>query len=45
MKAINVNGRITIYDKVPDRFKSTSGLHLNARSMSEEELKEVGMFD
>lgn len=45
MKAINVNGRITIYDKVPDRFKSTSGLHLNARSMSEQELKEVGMFD
>lgn len=45
MKAINVNGRITIYDKVPHRFKSTSGLHLNARSMSDEELKKAGMFD
>ena len=45
MKAINRNGKITIYQGVPNSFTSSLGAHLNAPNMSDEELKNVGLFD
>ena len=40
MKAINKNGKITIYQGVPQSFTSSQGVHLNAPNMTEEALKE-----
>ena len=45
MKAINRNGKITIYQGVPNSFTSSVGVHMNAPKMSSEELKNVGLFD
>ena len=45
MKAINRNGKITIYQGVPNSFTSSAGTHMNAPKMSDEELKNVGLFD
>ena len=45
MKAINRNGKITIYQGVPNSFTSTVGVHMNAPKMSNEELKNIGLFD
>ena len=45
MKAINNNGKITIYQGVPQSFTSSQGVHLNAPNMSEQALKEAGLFD
>jgi len=45
MKAINRNGKITIYQGVPNSFTSSAGVHMNAPKMSSEELKNVGLFD
>ena len=45
MKAINKNGKITIYQGVPQSFTSSQGVHLNAPNMSEQALKEAGLFD
>ena len=45
MKAINKNGKITIYQGVPQSFTSSQGVHLNAPNMSEEALKNAGLFD
>ena len=45
MKAINKNGIITIYQGVPQSFTSSQGAHLNAPNMSNEELKNAGLFD
>ena len=45
MKAINKNGKITIYQGVPQSFTSSQGVHLNAPNMSEQALKDAGMFD
>tara|TARA_Y100001937_G_C7098334_1_gene321240 strand:- start:504 stop:983 length:480 start_codon:yes stop_codon:yes gene_type:complete len=45
MKAINNNGKITIYPEVPQSFTSSQGVHLNAPNMSEQALKEAGLFD
>jgi len=45
MKAINRNGKITIYQGVPNSFTSSAGTHMNASKMSDEELKNVGLFD
>ena len=45
MKAINRNGKITIYQGVPNSFTSSAGTHMNAPKMSNEELKNVGLFD
>ena len=45
MKAINRNGKITIYQGVPNSFTSSAGVHMNAPKMSNEELKNVGLFD
>ena len=45
MKAVNNNGKIKVYASVPDSFQSSTGVHMNAPKMSEEELKNAGMFD
>jgi len=45
MKAINKNGKIIIYQGVPQSFTSSQGVHLNAPNMSEQALKEAGLFD
>tara|TARA_A100001515_G_scaffold116003_1_gene97677 strand:- start:201 stop:680 length:480 start_codon:yes stop_codon:yes gene_type:complete len=45
MKAINNNGKITVYSGVPQSFTSSQGVHLNAPNMTEEELKNAGLFD
>ena len=45
MKAINKNGKITIYQGVPQSFTSSLGVHLNAPNMSEQALKDAGLFD
>jgi len=45
MKAINKNGKITIYQGVPQSFASSQGVHLNAPNMSEQALKDAGLFD
>lgn len=45
MKAINKNGKITIYQGVPQSFTSSQGVHLNAPNMTEEALKNAGLFD
>jgi hypothetical protein len=45
MKAINNNGKITVYSGVPQSFTSSLGAHLNAPNMTEEELKNAGLFD
>ena len=45
MKAINKNGKIIIYQGVPQSFTSSQGIHLNAPNMTEEALKDAGLFD
>jgi len=45
MKAINKNGKITVYSGVPQSFTSSQGVHLNAPNMSEQALKDAGLFD
>lgn len=45
MKAVNNNGIITTYPDVPQQFKSSTGLHLNARGMTADELTNAGLFD
>ena len=45
MKAINKNGKITIYQGVPQSFTSSQGVHLNAPNMSQKALEEAGLFD
>jgi len=45
MKAINKNGKMTIYQGVPQSFTSSQGVHLNAPNMSEQALKDAGLFD
>ena len=45
MKAVNNNGKIKVYASVPDSYQSSTGVHMNAPKMTEEELKNAGMFD
>lgn len=45
MKAVNNNGIITTYPDVPVKFKSSTGYHLNARSMTADQLRDAGLFD
>ena len=45
MKAINNNGKITVYSGVPQSFTSSQGVHLNAPNMTEQALKDAGLFD
>ena len=45
MKAVNNAGEITFYQSVPNSFRSSTGLHLNVKDWSEEEMKDNGLFD
>ena len=45
MKAVNNNGIITTFPDVPKQFRSSTGYHLNARSMTADELRDAGLFD
>ena len=45
MKAVNNNGIITTYPDVPNKFRSSTGYHLNAKSMTADELRNAGLFD
>ncbi len=45
MKAVNNNGIITTYPDVPNKFRSSTGFHLNARSMTADQLRDAGLFD
>ena len=45
MKAVNNNGIITTYPDVPAKFRSSTGYHLNARSMTADQLRDAGLFD
>ena len=45
MKAVNNNGVITTYPDVPNKFRSSTGYHLNARGMTADELRNAGLFD
>lgn len=45
MKAVNINGKITIHASVPETLVSSTGTHLNARAMSNADLRNAGLFD
>ena len=45
MKAINNQGTITVYQTVPSTLKTPTGTILNAPALSNQELKEIGLFD
>ena len=45
MKAVNINGKITIHSSVPETLVSSTGTHLNARAMSNADLRNAGLFD
>ena len=45
MKAVNINGIITVYNSVPSVLKTSTGSYLNAPAMSDEALKDAGCFD
>ena len=45
MKAVNINGKITIHPSVPETLVSSTGTHLNARAMSDADLRNAGLFD
>jgi hypothetical protein len=45
MKAVNNNGIITTFPDIPKQFRSSTGYHLNARSMTADELRSAGLFD
>jgi hypothetical protein len=45
MKAVNNAGVITFYQSVPNSFRSSTGLHLNVKGWSNNEMKDNGLFD
>ena len=45
MKAVNINGIITVYQSVPNVLKTSTGTYLNASAMSDEALLNAGCFD
>ena len=45
MKAINNQGIITIHQSVPHTLQTPTGTIMNAPALSDEELKEKGLFD
>ena len=45
MKAVNINGIITVYQSVPNVLKTSTGTYLNASAMSDEDLISAGCFD
>jgi len=45
MKAVNNAGEITFYQSVPNSFRSSTGLHLNVKGWSDQDMKDNGLFD
>jgi len=45
MKAVNNAGEITFYQSVPNSFRSSTGLHLNVKNWSDQDMKDNGLFD
>tara|TARA_B100001093_G_C26721220_1_gene967917 strand:- start:228 stop:707 length:480 start_codon:yes stop_codon:yes gene_type:complete len=45
MKAVNNAGVITFYQSVPNSFRSSTGLHLNVKEWSEDEMENNGLFN
>ena len=45
MKAVNNAGVITFYQSVPNSFRSSTGLHLNVKGWSDQDMKDNGLFD
>ena len=45
MKAVNINGNITIHASVPNTLVTSTGTHLNAPAMSDVALREAGLYD
>ena len=45
MKAVNNAGVITFYQSVPNSFRSSTGLHLNVKEWSDQDMKDNGLFD
>jgi hypothetical protein len=45
MKAVNNEGIITFYQSVPNSFRSSTGLHLNVKEWSNQDMKNNGLFD
>ena len=45
MKAVNNEGVITFYQSLPNSFRSSTGLHLNVKEWSEDEMENNGLFN
>ena len=45
MKAVNNAGVITFYQSLPNSFRSSTGLHLNVKEWSDQDMKDNGLFD
>ena len=45
MKAVNNAGVITFYQSVPNSFRSSTGLHMNVKNWSDQDMKDNGLFD
>jgi len=45
MKAVNNAGVITFYQSLPNSFRSSTGLHLNVKGWSEDEMENNGLFN
>ena len=45
MKAVNNEGVITVYQSIPSSFRSSTGLHLNVKEWSNQDMKDNGLFD
>ena len=45
MKAVNNAGIITFYNSLPNSFRSSTGLHLNVKGWSDQDMKDNGLFD
>ena len=45
MKAIEINGKIKVFTKVPNMWNDSYGTYINFDKLSDEELKEKGFYD
>ena len=45
MKAVNNAGVITFYQSLPNSFRSSTGLHLNVKGWSDQDMENNGLFD
>ena len=45
MKAVNNAGVITFYQSLPNSFRSSTGLHLNVKGWTDQDIKDNGLFD